>query len=137
MTTGRSAARTSTGGCRSASTRAASSTRSCTCSTRFFTKVLYDLGSVGFTEPFPRLMNQGQVIYDGASMSKSKGNIVEPMPLVERWGADSMRLVMLFAGPFEDDIDWKVIEGTPEPPPRCARMARARVRGRRRRGGAG
>jgi leucyl-tRNA synthetase len=79
--------------------------------TRFFTKVLYDLGMVGFTEPFPRLMNQGQVIYDGASMSKTKGNIVEPMPLVERWGADSMRLLMLFAGPFEDDIDWKVIEG--------------------------
>ena len=64
---------------------------------------------VGFTEPFPRLMNQGQVIYDGASMSKSKGNIVEPMPLVERWGADTMRLTMLFAGPFEDDIDWKLI----------------------------
>ncbi|MGZ8631953.1 MAG: class I tRNA ligase family protein, partial [Actinomycetota bacterium] len=60
---------------------------------------------------FPRLMNQGQVIYDGASMSKSKGNIVEPMPLVERWGADSMRLIMLFAGPFEDDIDWKLIAG--------------------------
>jgi leucyl-tRNA synthetase len=79
--------------------------------TRFFTKVLYDLGMVGFTEPFPRLMNQGQVIYDGASMSKSKGNIVEPMPLVERWGADSMRLIMLFAGPFEDDIDWKLIAG--------------------------
>jgi leucyl-tRNA synthetase len=66
---------------------------------------------VGFTEPFPRLMNQGQVIYDGASMSKSKGNIVEPMPLVERWGADTMRLIMLFAGPFEDDIDWKLIAG--------------------------
>ncbi len=79
--------------------------------TRFFTKVLFDLGMVGFTEPFPRLMNQGQVIYDGASMSKSKGNIVEPMPLVERWGADSMRLIMLFAGPFEDDIDWKLIAG--------------------------
>jgi leucyl-tRNA synthetase len=79
--------------------------------TRFFTKVLYDLGMVGFTEPFPRLMNQGQVIYDGASMSKSKGNIVEPMPLVERWGADTMRLIMLFAGPFEDDIDWKLIAG--------------------------
>jgi leucyl-tRNA synthetase len=79
--------------------------------TRFFTKVLHDLGMVGFTEPFPRLMNQGQVIYDGASMSKSKGNIVEPMPLVERWGADSMRLIMLFAGPFEDDIDWKLIAG--------------------------
>ncbi|HEX7248125.1 MAG TPA: class I tRNA ligase family protein, partial [Actinomycetota bacterium] len=53
----------------------------------------------------------GQVIYDGASMSKSKGNIVEPMPIVERWGADTMRLIMLFAGPFEDDIDWKLIAG--------------------------
>ncbi|MBA3764455.1 MAG: class I tRNA ligase family protein, partial [Actinobacteria bacterium] len=78
---------------------------------RFFTKVLFDLGLVGFTEPVPKLMNQGQVIYDGASMSKTKGNIVEPMPLVERWGADSMRLIMLFAGPFEDDIDWKLIAG--------------------------
>jgi leucyl-tRNA synthetase len=78
---------------------------------RFFTKVLYDMGMVTFTEPFPRLMNQGQVIYGGASMSKSKGNIVEPMPLVERWGADTMRLIMLFAGPFEDDIDWKLISG--------------------------
>jgi leucyl-tRNA synthetase len=79
--------------------------------TRFFTKVLSDLGMVGFTEPFPKLMNQGQVIFDGGSMSKSKGNIVEPMPLVERWGADTMRLIMLFAGPFEDDIDWKLISG--------------------------
>jgi len=81
---------------------------------RFLTKVLYDLEMVGFTEPFPRLMNQGQVIYDGAAMSKSKGNIVEPMPLVERWGADTMRLTMLFAGPFEDDIDWKLIAGDPD-----------------------
>ncbi len=78
---------------------------------RFFTKVLFDMGMVGFTEPMLRLMNQGQVIYDGGSMSKSKGNIVEPMPLIERWGADSMRLMMLFAGPFEDDIDWKLISG--------------------------
>ncbi len=77
---------------------------------RFFTKALYDMGMVGFIEPFPRLMNQGQVIYGGASMSKTKGNIVEPMPIVERWGADTMRLIMLFAGPFEDDIDWKLIE---------------------------
>jgi leucyl-tRNA synthetase len=78
---------------------------------RFFTKVLHDIGLVTFTEPFPRLMNQGQVIYGGASMSKTKGNIVEPMPIVERWGADTMRLIMLFAGPFEDDIDWKLIAG--------------------------
>ncbi|MEA2551030.1 MAG: leucyl-tRNA synthetase [Actinomycetota bacterium] len=78
---------------------------------RFFTKVLYDMGMVTFREPFPRLMNQGQVIFGGASMSKSKGNIVEPMPIVQRWGADSMRLIMLFAGPFEDDIDWKLVGG--------------------------
>jgi leucyl-tRNA synthetase len=78
---------------------------------RFFTKALQDMGLVGFAEPFPKLMNQGQVIFDGASMSKSIGNIVEPMPLVERWGADTMRLIMLFAGPFEDDVDWKLISG--------------------------
>ena len=81
---------------------------------RFITKALHDLGYVGFVEPFPKLMNQGQVIFGGASMSKSKGNIVEPMPLVERWGADTMRLMMLFAGPFEDDIDWKLIAGDPD-----------------------
>ena len=81
---------------------------------RFVTKVLYDMSLVGFTEPFLRLMNQGQVIYGGASMSKSKGNIVEPMPIVERWGADTMRLTMLFAGPFEDDIDWKLIAPDPD-----------------------
>jgi leucyl-tRNA synthetase len=76
---------------------------------RFFTKVLYDLGLIGFSEPMLRLMNQGQVIYGGASMSKSKGNVVELMPFVERWGSDTMRVTILFAGPFEDDIDWKLI----------------------------
>jgi leucyl-tRNA synthetase len=81
---------------------------------RFVTKALYDAGMVPMIEPFPRLLNQGQVIYGGASMSKSKGNIVEPMPLVERWGADTMRLTMLFAGPFEDDIDWQLIAGDPD-----------------------
>ena len=84
---------------------------------RFFAKVLFDMGLISFAEPLPRLMNQGQVIYDGASMSKSRGNIVEPMPLVERWGADTMRLTMLFAGPFEDDIDWKLIAPDPEKRP--------------------
>src|SRR5512132_1084889 len=81
---------------------------------RFLTKVLFDMGMVGFTEPMLRLMNQGQVIFGGASMSKSKGNIVEPMPLVERWGADTMRLNILFAGPFEDDVDWKLIAPDPD-----------------------
>ena len=84
---------------------------------RFFTKVLFDLGLVPFTEPMRRLMNQGQVIYGGASMSKSKGNTVEPMPIVQRWGADTIRLTMLFAGPFEDDIDWKLIESAPDKRP--------------------
>jgi leucyl-tRNA synthetase len=92
---------------------------------RFFTKVLYDMGLVAFTEPFLRLMNQGQVIYGGASMSKSKGNIVEPMPLVERWGADTMRLTILFAGPFEDDIDWMLIApDTDRRPPMNAWLGR-------------
>jgi leucyl-tRNA synthetase len=81
---------------------------------RFFTKAMYDMDLVGFTEPFSRMMNQGQVIFGGFSMSKSRGNVVEPMPLIDRWGADSMRLIMLFAGPFEDDIDWKLIAGDPD-----------------------
>src|SRR5439155_16811730 len=81
---------------------------------RFITKALHDLGMVSFVEPFPKLMNQGQVIFDGARMSKTRGNIVQPMPLVERWGADTMRLMMLFAGPFEDDIDWQLIAGDPD-----------------------
>ncbi|MGZ8606836.1 MAG: leucine--tRNA ligase [Actinomycetota bacterium] len=81
---------------------------------RFFAKVLFDIGLVGFTEPMLRLMNQGQVIFGGGSMSKTKGNIVEPMPLIERWGSDTMRLMILFAGPFEDDIDWKLIAPDPD-----------------------
>jgi leucyl-tRNA synthetase len=84
---------------------------------RFFAKVLQDMGMVRFVEPLPRLMNQGQVIFSGASMSKSKGNIVEPMPIVQRWGADTMRLTILFAGPFEDDIDWQLIAGDPDKRP--------------------
>jgi leucyl-tRNA synthetase len=80
---------------------------------RFFTKALHDMGLVPFREPFLRLINQGQVIYGGASMSKSKGNLVEAMPLVERWGSDTLRLTILFAGPFEDDIDWKLIAPDP------------------------
>jgi leucyl-tRNA synthetase len=81
---------------------------------RFVTKACQDLGFISFSEPFSRLMNQGQVIYGGAAMSKSRGNLVEPMPLVERYGADTVRLTMLFAGPFEDDVDWKTVstEGT-------------------------
>jgi leucyl-tRNA synthetase len=73
---------------------------------RFITKVLGDLGHVSFTEPFTKLLNQGMVIYRGAALSKSKGNIVELLPLIEQWGADTIRLAMMFAAPVEDDVDW-------------------------------
>jgi leucyl-tRNA synthetase len=84
---------------------------------RFVTKALHDLGYLSFLEPFSRMMNQGQVIFGGASMSKSRGNLVEPTSILERWGADTIRLTMLFAGPFEDDIDWKLIAPDPARPP--------------------
>ncbi|HZD01588.1 MAG TPA: leucine--tRNA ligase [Actinomycetes bacterium] len=73
---------------------------------RFFTKVLCDMGLVGFREPFRALLNQGMVIMHGAAMSKSRGNLVEPSRIIDEHGADVARLAMLFAGPFEDDVDW-------------------------------
>jgi leucyl-tRNA synthetase len=73
---------------------------------RFMTKVLYDLGLVPFTEPFRAVLNQGSVVMRGMAMSKSRGNVVEPRALIDRHGADVARLTMLFAGPFEDDVDW-------------------------------
>jgi len=73
---------------------------------RFFVKVLHDMGLVPFVEPFPNLLNQGQVIMEGAAMSKSRGNLVAPKEIVEAYGADTARITMLFAGPFEDDVDW-------------------------------
>ncbi len=81
---------------------------------RFFTKVLCDLGLLGFSEPFSRLFNQGMIYYLGAKMSKSKGNVVAPDSIVERFGADALRLYILFMGPAEDDKEWQDtgIEGT-------------------------
>ena len=73
---------------------------------RFFTKVFYDAGLVGFKEPFKRLFTQGMIYKDGAKMSKSKGNVVAPDELVARYGADSLRLYALFMGPPEDDAEW-------------------------------
>ena len=74
--------------------------------TRFFTKVLYDMGLLDFTEPFTRLINQGQVINHGKAMSKSLGNGVDLGQQLERFGVDTIRLTMIFASPPEDDIDW-------------------------------
>ena len=73
---------------------------------RFFTKVLHDLGYVKFTEPFTRLLNQGMVLMDGSAMSKSRGNLVKLSEELDRHGVDAVRLSMIFAGPPEDDIDW-------------------------------
>ncbi len=73
---------------------------------RFFTKVLRDLGYVDIDEPFANLLTQGMVIKDGAKMSKSKGNVVDPDALISAYGADTARLFSLFAAPPEKDLDW-------------------------------
>ncbi|MBI3090036.1 MAG: leucine--tRNA ligase [Candidatus Tectomicrobia bacterium] len=73
---------------------------------RFFHKVLRDLGMVNVDEPYDRLLTQGMVIKDGAKMAKSKGNVVDPESLIARYGADTVRLFMLFAAPPERDLEW-------------------------------
>ncbi len=80
---------------------------------RFFTMVLKDLGLLHCDEPFTRLLTQGMVIKDGAKMSKSKGNVVDPDAIINRYGADTVRLFMLFASPPDKDLDWsdKGVEG--------------------------
>ena len=80
---------------------------------RFFTKVLYDLGWISFDEPFMRLFNQGMITRHGAKMSKSKGNAISADHLVEQYGTDTVRLYELFVGPSEMDSEWsdRGIEG--------------------------
>jgi len=73
---------------------------------RFYTKVLRDLGLTKVDEPFNALLSQGMVIKDGAKMSKSKGNVVDPDDLIRTYGADTARLFSLFAAPPEKDLDW-------------------------------
>ena len=105
---------------------------------RFFCKVLQDAGHVGFGEPYARLRNQGMIqAEDGQKMSKSKGNVVTPDSVVERYGADSLRVYELFIAPFEQSVAWsdRGVQG-------CYRFlgrfwnlvaGRARGRGQRRR----
>ncbi len=73
---------------------------------RFFTRVIRDLGIVDSGEPFRNLLTQGMVIKDGAKMSKSKGNVVDPDYLIDKYGSDTSRLFSLFAAPPEKDLDW-------------------------------
>ncbi len=74
---------------------------------RFFTKMMRDLGLITNAEPATRLFTQGMVIKDGAKMSKSKGNVVSPDDMVTRYGADSTRMYALFAAPPDRDLDWQ------------------------------
>jgi leucyl-tRNA synthetase len=80
---------------------------------RFFTKVFRDLGYLDFDEPFDRLLTQGMVLKDGAKMSKSKGNTVDPDALIEKYGADTARLFILFAAPPTQELEWNdsAVEG--------------------------
>lgn len=73
---------------------------------RFYTRVLRDIGLIKIDEPFQNLLTQGMVIKDGAKMSKSKGNVVDPDLMIEQYGADTTRLFMLFAAPPEKDLEW-------------------------------
>jgi leucyl-tRNA synthetase len=73
---------------------------------RFFTKVMFDMGMVDFVEPFKRLLNQGMVQMDGSAMSKSRGNLVKLSDELNDHGVDAIRLAMVFSGPPEDDVDW-------------------------------
>ena len=73
---------------------------------RFFTKVFHDIGLVNFNEPFKNLFTQGMIVKDGAKMSKSKGNVVSPDELIEKYGADTQRLYTLFISPPQKDAEW-------------------------------
>ncbi|MEA2420373.1 MAG: leucyl-tRNA synthetase, partial [Thermoleophilaceae bacterium] len=73
---------------------------------RFFMKALADMGYVGVQEPFARLFTQGMILRDGEKMSKSKGNVVSPHAVIDRYGADTARAYVLFLGPPSQDADW-------------------------------
>ncbi|HMM49294.1 MAG TPA: leucine--tRNA ligase, partial [Miltoncostaeaceae bacterium] len=98
---------------------------------RFFTKVLNDAGLIGVREPFARLFTQGMIHRDGAKMSKSKGNVIAPDTIVDRFGADTLRLYVMFMGPAAEDIEWsdRGVEGQRRFLDRLWRLVGALARG--------
>ncbi len=113
---------------------------------RFFSRVFRDVGLVTIDEPFTRLLTQGMVLRDGAVMSKSKGNVVDPDEMIGQYGADALRLYVMFVAPPEKEVEWSDsgLEGAYRflaprlasrrlPDPRPGRRARARRPGARRR----
>jgi leucyl-tRNA synthetase len=80
---------------------------------RFIVKFLFDQGKVNFREPFKNLFTQGMITRNGAKMSKSAGNVVNPQPLIDKFGADTVRIYTLFIGPPEKDAEWndRAVEG--------------------------
>ncbi len=97
---------------------------------RFWTKVMRDLGLIANSEPVERLFTQGMVIKDGAKMSKSKGNVVSPDEMIARYGADATRMYALFAAPPDRDLEWQE-EGVAGISRFLARVYRLVLRGRR------
>ena len=73
---------------------------------RFFTKFLYDIGYSSVSEPFTNLLTQGMVLKDGKKMSKSIGNVVSPEDIINKYGADTAKLFILFAAPPERELEW-------------------------------
>jgi leucyl-tRNA synthetase len=74
---------------------------------RFVTMALHDMGHIGFEEPFARFRAHGLIVRDGAKMSKSRGNVIVPDPIIEEYGADTFRLYLMFIGPFEEGGDYR------------------------------
>src|SRR4029453_18393207 len=73
---------------------------------RFFARVFRDLGMVNHDEPFSHLLTQGMVLKDGTAMSKSKGNVVDPDEMMEKYGADALRVYIMFVPPPEKEVEW-------------------------------
>lgn len=96
---------------------------------RFFTKVIHDLGLIDFNEPFQNLFNQGMITLNGAKMSKSKGNVVNPDDIIQQYGVDALRMYELFVGPPEEEAEWNTngLEGVSRFLNRLYRMVIANV----------